>query len=406
MHIVALEQCPNSQRGGQQLCYLELCRHLAKRTHEITLLYGQTGDLIKQYQTFCRRLIFAPSFTLIDHIFISFAQLCQRFINSSLQLPRNLYQISQQLRQSQPSIIYCNHVYDSLSLVLLAGLYRIPLVCHLHNSPIPPASWGSFPRLTMPHVSRLIEHFIAVSEHTRQEWIDFGIPAHKISTIFNGIDVDRFQPIPTARADILQQYQLPPNAQILLYAGRLDRQKGVDILLEAFAQLRPHHPHLHLLLAGKALLDGANYPAELHQQAQQLKLNNHVHFLGHIVDLCPLYSAAELFICPSTAHEAFGCVIIEAMACGTPVVASHVGGIPEILTDQFAQGLCPPNQAQELASAIDRLLNWRTTNPTLGQQCRQHVLEKFTLPQVAQQLEATMLQAIQKSATKQKSNSG
>ncbi len=375
MHILAMEKYPSSQRGGQELSLLDICRGLAQN-HTITLLHAHRGNLLSQYQTFCQQILHVPSF--------GFSR--ENLWKTPIQLPRDLLQAGVQLQS--PSLLYCNQIYDIPAPALLARLTRTPLVCHLRLPP--PQTLDRLRQSSLRHVDR----FITVSHHTRQQWIDFGIPATKITAIHNGVDPERFTPSPDPEA-LRQAWKLPTAAKVILYTGRLDRRKGVEILLAALAQLRDRHPHLHLLIAGQALLDGPSYQTTLNQTVIDLGLTQIVHFLGHIPDPSSVYRAADLTISPSLWAEPFGKVIIESMACGTPVVASQIGGIPEILTGPFATGLCPPNDAQALAATINRLLNWRQTHPHLGPAARAHIVQHFALPSIIQQVESELLQVFQ-----------
>jgi glycosyltransferase involved in cell wall biosynthesis len=380
MHIIALEKITSSKLGGQELSLFDVCHSLAQQQHQITLLHCQSGNLLEQYRTFSN-VLHTPSFGISR----------DNLIKPLLQLPIDLRRTSRALRNAQSPLLYCNQIYDISVPAILAKLHHIPLVCHLRLPA--PNDLGKFHKPFIPQVN----HFIAVSQHTQQEWINFGIPKDKINTVYNGINPDRFQPNPTPRDTILEQYHLPPNAQFLLYAGRIDNCKGIDVLIHAFAQLHAQHPQLHLLIAGtpnSIYQEDIACFESLKQQTQALHLNQYIHFIGHVGDLRPLYSTANLVVVPSRWPEPFGRVIIEAMACGTPIVASRMGGIPEILTGQFAQGLCQPNDPNELAHTIDRLLDWRTTQPHLGPASRDHILQNFSLTRTIQNIESTLLQVI------------
>jgi glycosyltransferase involved in cell wall biosynthesis len=377
MRIIALEKYPSSLRGGQELSLLDVCRGLANKGHDLTLLYADRGNLLPQYQAFCDRTMYVPSFGLSR----------QMLWQAPLQQPIALSRLWGLLRQNSPTLLYCNQIYDIPAPALLGSLTQTPLVCHLR---LPPPQ--SLDRLRQMALSR-VYRFITVSQSTRRQWIDFGIPAEKITCIYNGVDIDRFTIAPTLdQPESLRHcLNLPETAQVIAYTGRLDRRKGVEILLEAMAKLHPTHPNLHLILAGKALLDGPSYQATLEQKTIELGLNDRVHFLGHLTDPRSLYHIAELTVSPSIWAEPFGKVIVESMACGTPVVASRMGGIPEILTQELAQGLCEPNNSGDLAETLDRLLNWRETQPNLGKISRQHICQNFALSSVIDQIESEFL---------------
>ena len=110
-----------------------------------------------------------------------------------------------------------------------------------------------------------------------------------------------------------------------------------------------------------------------------------------------LLQAADLVVLPASWQEPFGRVVIEAMSAGLPVIASRVGGIPEILTGRFEPQLVPPDDAAALAAAIGRLADWRRTEPDLGAAGREHVQRHFHLTDTVDAVEATLARAVEES---------
>ena len=97
---------------------------------------------------------------------------------------------------------------------------------------------------------------------------------------------------------------------------------------------------------------------------------------------------------PSVISETFGRVVVEAMACGTPVVASRIGGIPEILTGEFDRHLVPPGDAAALAARLEQFRGWQTRDPGLGRRCREHVERRFDLAQTIDGVEAVFVNVV------------
>ncbi len=379
MHIIALEKYPSSQRGGQELSLFDMCHGLVNAGHAVSLLHGSDGDLRDRYATFCQQVLPVPSLALTRKTLLPALR---------RSLP-DLYRLSRYITTTTQPILYCNQVYDLPFAALLARLTRTPLACHLRLPP--PQNLSPIYQIAL----RAVDRFLTVSHHTRKQWIDFGLSPTKIVTIHNGTNPTKFTP----NRDLLRHWQIPPDAQILGYTGRLDRRKGLETLLTALAQLRPNFPRLHLLIAGKALLDGPQYQTQLEQQAIALGIRDIVHFLGHLPDPTPLYTASDLTVIPSHWPEPFGKVVIESMACGTPVVASHTGGIPEILTGEFAIGLSPPKDPTALARTIAHLLPWRTTHPDLGDRGRAHILQNFSLTTAIHRTELELLKTLHQPTT-------
>ena len=199
--------------------------------------------------------------------------------------------------------------------------------------------------------ARAAAHLIADSDATRRDLIEHTHTApDKITVIYPGYDPS-FAPVrDTARlAAVRSRYQLPE--AYVLYVGTLQPRKNLARLLEAFAVLVQQGRKVHLAIAGKK---GWLYQG-LFTQAEQLGLQ-HVHFTGYVPqeDLPALISAAQLFVLPSL-YEGFGLPVLEAMACGTPVICSNTSSLPEVAGD--AAALVNPLDTAELAQALCRVLD-------------------------------------------------
>jgi glycosyltransferase involved in cell wall biosynthesis len=195
----------------------------------------------------------------------------------------------------------------------------------------------------------------------------------KLVLMKNGYDNHVFYPDETDKKSILAQFNLDQDPEYLVvFAGKLAHFKGVDVLLKAAAVYEEKLDHnVCTLIAGDGELS-----AELRSMAHSLDLQN-VHFLGHQTQqvLRKLYSAADISVVPSR-REPFGLVAIEALACGTPVVATEEGGLAEIINKEVG-ALVPVDDSQALAGAInDELM--RTDHDQRKMQAMQYALEKYS----------------------------
>jgi glycosyltransferase involved in cell wall biosynthesis len=193
------------------------------------------------------------------------------------------------------------------------------------------------------------DHVIAVSESTRQDLIDlYQTPPEKVTVLYHGVR-PLFKPVddPARLATIRQKYGLG-NGPFILSVGTIQPRKNYQRLVQAFAQLDPAYS---LVLAGSRGWDYETIVAEVHKQA----LEDRVHFTNFVADadLPALYSAASLFAYPSL-YEGFGLPILEAMACGTPVVASTRSSLPEVVAE--AGLLVDALDVEALAGAMANLL--------------------------------------------------
>lgn len=194
---------------------------------------------------------------------------------------------------------------------------------------------------------------IAVSETTRRDVINFlNVPEEKVKVVYNGVSSE-FRPVTDVarRAEVRQRYALPEH--FLLMVGSIQPRKNVTGVLSAVGRLVRKSPSspLHLVLAG-----GSSWKSdELKKIISDNGLTDYVHFTGYVPeeDLTTLYSMSDIFLFPSL-YEGFGLPVIEAMACGVPVVTSNSSCLPEIAGD--AAILVDPHNHDDIADGIERLL--------------------------------------------------
>jgi phosphatidylinositol alpha-mannosyltransferase len=188
----------------------------------------------------------------------------------------------------------------------------------------------------------------------------------------NGIDVARFAA--PASCPIALQGERPA----ILFVGRFEPRKGLDVLLEAFARLKPRHPALRLVVVG----DGPRRPAYERWVAERAVPD--VSFVGRVsgAELPAYYQHATVYCAPNTGNESFGIVLLEAMAAGCPVVASSIAGFAAVLTHEAHGLLTPPRDPAALAAALDRLLGDAALAARYTAAARSHV-EQYDWPTVA-----------------------
>jgi glycosyltransferase involved in cell wall biosynthesis len=198
-----------------------------------------------------------------------------------------------------------------------------------------------------------------------------------IRVVRNGVDPDRYRPaVDSLRARTRAALGVPDGAPLLLYAGRLVPQKGIDVLLEAFLRLRQSLPGAKLVLAGCARPPGTvSGDSERELRRRQGPWT----WAPPAEDMVPYYGAADLVVVPSTWREPLSRVPLEAMACGRPVAASSIGGIPEAFDDSLRRLLVEPANAEALAAKLLWAARWRSHSPDLDRACRDHIRRHFTL---------------------------
>jgi glycosyltransferase involved in cell wall biosynthesis len=212
---------------------------------------------------------------------------------------------------------------------------------------------------------RTADAFVAISEPIADELLDAGVAQEKIIRIPNAADTERFTPVESAeKARLRAALGLPLDAFVVTYAGRLVRYKGLPLLLDAWATLCRDRTDALLVLVGAGTADIHSCETELREAANEGAMRGRVLFTGAVDDVHRYLRASDAFVFP-TEEEAFGISLVEAMACGLPCVATHVGAIPEIADDGAAL-LVPPGDRSALDTAIRQVLDQPDLRERLG----------------------------------------
>ena len=332
----------------------------------------------------------------------SFAHVDKKLSGALDTFETNLETLSEQV---DADLVHVHTWYAHLGGILAKNLYGIPLIHTVHSlEPLRPwkreqlgcgydmSSWIERTSLNMA------DAVIAVSQGTKADILEhFDIDPDKISVIYNGIKVEQYHP--TTNASALEQHFIDPEKPIVLFVGRITRQKGILHLVNAVRYINPEAQVV--LCAGSP--DTAEVRAEMEDAVKAVR---HEGFRNLIwiqemlskPEVIQLYSHATVFCCPSI-YEPFGIINLEAMACRTAVVASAVGGIKEVVIDGVTGYLVPLEQlhvapfepvnpdafSRDLATAINKILD----NPELAESMaaagQQRAREVFSWSSIAQQ---------------------
>jgi glycosyltransferase involved in cell wall biosynthesis len=199
-----------------------------------------------------------------------------------------------------------------------------------------------------------VQRIFTVSDSLRQLAVAAGIPEERIRVIGNGVDTDRFRPFPKDEARAI--LGLPRDAKILITVGGLVERKGFHRVLAELPLLIEEFPKLIYLSVGGPSPEG-DWSDKLRQLAAEIGVDTHVRFLGRIGPdkLCEPLSASDAFVLPSS-NEGWANVILEAMACGIPVIASDVGGNAEVVSRADLGLVYPFEKPQKLIESIQTAL--------------------------------------------------
>lgn len=303
----------------------------------------------------------------------------------------------------EAGVVHCHTWYSHFAGCLLKQLLRIPLVLTTHSLE-PHRPWKVEQLGAAYQASTWLEKtayenadgVIAVSESMKQDVHDlYGVPFEKIRVIPNGIDLDEYRP----RRDpaLLRRFGIDPEKPFILFVGRITRQKGIIHLVDA---LRHLNPGVQAVLCAGAP-DTPEIGADMKERVEAARrvATGPLVWIPEMLkkeEVIALYSQAALFVCPSV-YEPFGIINLEAMACHTPVVASAVGGIKEVVVDGETGVLVPfepvsetdfaPRDPQGFSLALARAINALLENPArldaMADKARARVEAFYSWTQVA-----------------------
>lgn len=235
--------------------------------------------------------------------------------------------------------------------------------------------------LTNRLINGYIDKIIAVSGAVKRTLINSGIAGDKIEVIYNSVDLARFNPNfdpqfgseSVSRDDIRAELGLAKDDIVIASVGRITEDKGGLDLLYAFKEAAGGYPRMRLLFAG----DGP-FRSSLEGHAAELSISDRVHFTGYRDDVERMYAAADIVAVPTRGLESFGMVVIEAMAMERPVIASDVGGIPEIITHGVNGLLFNATDRSALRACICELAGNPSLASRLASEGRKTVEERFS----------------------------
>lgn len=288
--------------------------------------------------------------------------------NGMQSAPRVLWQWTQALRKFRPHILY-TWLFHANLLGRFAGRWAgVPHVISGIRVAEKRSPWhGRLDRWT----NRLVERNVCVSRGVA----DFmeqtvGLDPRKTVVIPNAVDTQRFTNIVPADLTV---WGIPIGSRVFITVGRLEPQKGIDVLLAALPILFSQATDMHLLIVGH----GPDRP-RLEQQAQTLGISDRVHWAGQQAEIPSLLAACTALVLPSR-WEGMPNVVLEAMAAGKPILASNVEGVAELVQPGTNGWLFPPDQPQILAETLTHFLYDSTATSRMGRESQSIISERFTI---------------------------
>lgn len=306
----------------------------------------------------------------------------KNFFVRTWRLAQSLFRLFRLMRKEHFSSVLAFTHHSNLLALPLAWLAGIPARVGSHRGRI-----LGFPRWQERLHAWMVNAgfataLVAVSQLVRQQCIAEGIRPEKIVVIPNGVDLPQIQPDQTA--SVRKEAALEEDSFLILTAGRLWAEKGHIHLVRAMPEVVRAAPKVVLALAGEGILR-----SELEAEARKLDVEDHLRFLGLRRDVLVWMTAADLFVLPSNS-EGMPNALLEAMRLGLPVVATGVGGVPEIVHDGQTGCLVPPQNPQALADTIITLLQNPQERRRLGKNAREMIGREFQMKTMCERYQSLL----------------
>jgi glycosyltransferase involved in cell wall biosynthesis len=303
---------------------------------------------------------------------------------------RQALRLARYMRQHRIQIVHTYGLYTNLFAIPAAKLAGVPVIVSSirDRGDILTRAQRWFQR----QVCRLADCILVNAEAIRETLIQQGYCADSIAVIRNGIVPSKFRSSP-GTSTIRQELGLPASAPVVLVLSRLNPMKGVEYFLDAAAALARDLPEVRFLVVGDGL-----HKVHLEEHAASLGIADRVLFTGFRTDIAQLLSEASLSVLPSLS-EGLSNTLLESMAAGVPVVATCVGGNPEVIEDGVSGLLVPPRNAGALAAAMNRLLRDSGLASAIREAARRRIGELFSMHASIRQVEDLYLKMIESPKT-------
>ncbi|HEY8196473.1 MAG TPA: glycosyltransferase [Gemmatimonadales bacterium] len=289
--------------------------------------------------------------------------------------PRGLARLVRIVRTWRPDVLHSHMLHANLMARVLRLFAPVPaLVSTIHSI----HEGGRLQRASYRWTNRLADHMTIVSEAAADRFITRGIvPRDLLSVVPNGVDTDHFRNVPAGARESIRRSLGLGREFVWLAVGRFETAKDYPNMLRGFAKARLQQPRAVLLVAGRGSLQ-----EETETLARALGLGDGVRFLGVRQDVSELMSAADGYLM-SSAWEGMPIVLLEAAAAGLPIVATRVGGNPEVVRENESGFLVPPRDPDALGGAMLRLMAMPDAQRrSMGERGREHVQASYGLSRV------------------------
>ncbi|MEM3389386.1 MAG: glycosyltransferase [Thermoproteota archaeon] len=380
MHVISTFP-PAYAFGGPPKVTFDLCKGLSKKGHEVEVYTTNAYDQNSNFSLDNRilnvdgiKVTYFPNWLRIDNLFIA-PEMVTKLKKTGCSFDILHVHFGRQL-------------YDAYSM-FLRKRHKVPLVVQAH---------GSLPYIGKRRLLKMLYDFligqrifsnasklIALNQFEAEQYRRMGVPEEKIAIIPNGIDLSEYANLPP-KGSFKSKHNIPGDKKIILYLGRIHRIKGIDFLIKAYAYLVKKIGCKDAILVIAGPDDG--YLNEAKALAKSLSIGDSVMFTGPLYgrDKLEAYVDAEVYVLPSR-YETFPMTVLEAYACGKPVIASNVGGLRELVVDGETGLLFKAGSIQQLSKKLYQVLHDDYETSEMGYRGRSFLEKNFMIEKIVFRLE-------------------
>jgi glycosyltransferase involved in cell wall biosynthesis len=370
--------------GGSPDIFRILCSHLDPNLYDITLIIGDTKHPTQKTSEFLKR--FKGRTVMVPQL--------KRDISPVDDIAAfwKLYSI---FRKGHFDIVHTHTAKAGALGRLAAALGRTPVIVHTphgHNL------YGYFNKRASAIIvriekflTRFTDEIIALTELERSDYASSGVAAAgKVSVIYQGLELDKLVRDWKSACSLKNIFKIGPDTRVVGMVGRLEPVKGSPVFIEAAARVAKLCPNTKFIIAGEGSLKAA-----MEKRALELGIGGVTIFAGWRDDIPDIISLMDVMVLPSL-NEAVGIALIEAQAEGVPVVASKVGGIPEVVNDRKTGILVPPSDPAAIADAVVSLLSDKAKCAAMGEAGKIWVRGRFRAEDMAEKTSALYMRLLNK----------
>ena len=380
--ILYIDSNKDGTIGGSYYSLLYLLQGLDREKYELVVMFCETNVLIPEYEKIAEVIIydFDPSIYMPVENATEVVRFVPKFLKHVVfkQAP-----LIRKLREIKPDLVHLNNGYiHNHEWMLACRLSGIPIIAHDRGSR-PPTSRQS------KLFSRLLNATISVSDAFLQNVLNENLKPKHACRVYNGLDtsmLDEFRST-VDRRRLRDELDVREDEILIGMVGNIDYFKGQIVFVEAMHEVLRRHDGVKAIIIGKTALLAEDYEEDLRRYLAENDLGEQIALIGFRKDVPTLLNAMDIFVHASIGPEAFGRVILEAMAMAKPIIGTDGGGTPEQVIDHETGLLVPMNDAPAMAEALEELVSDMDAARQMGINARRRLEENFTIAKMVEGVE-------------------